>query len=149
MNSSISNHVQTTFGILVAVALFFLLVATGCDSKGYNVMLATDSKEFREGMTWEELREANFKKPYSLRVVTVDGISVPLFRFNHDDGSIDSLEEDKIHLSMPIITKKSFDYFTLVVYQQSNELKRVNIVVGDLAIIKEHRKAYVIPLSLP
>ena len=131
------------------VFMTFLVASAGCDYTRYNVILAVDSKEYRAAMTWDEIRESGFKKPYTMVVLDNNGLPVPLFRYNHDDGSIMPMETAEIHFSTPIITNKKFDAIFVSVLDHGKEVKKVRVVIRDLQSTKGDPKSYVTPVTVP
>ena len=148
-NSVIDRFVSAAATTAKVIFMVSLLSLVGCDDGKYNVILAVDSREYRPGMTWDEIRESGFKKPYSVQVFDANEHPVPLYRYNHDDGRITPLDKIEIHISTPLIIEKKYDTLSLSVFDHGNEVTKIRVVIRDLKAAKGGPKAYVTPVELP
>ena len=147
MNYFLSNSVVTVIcGTANAVFALSLLCLSGCVGDGkYQVLLPVDTEDYRPQMTWDQIRETGFKKPYTVRVLDAEGRVLRLYRFNHDDGSIMPLDETEVHISTPIIIEKKYVTVYLSVLDRGKEVRRVRILTSDLKGIKGGPGAYAVP----
>jgi hypothetical protein len=141
------------FGASIAAKMLFMLsmfTLAGCDAGKYNVILAIDAKEYRSAMSWEEIREAGFKKKHhTMRIFDADGKAIPLFRFMHESLGVMPLDEAEIHISTPIIIEKKYETIVLSVLDHGNVVSSVRVVINDLKSVKSGPTAYAVPLNIP
>jgi len=137
------------FNYIEVILISLMMLLTGCADDGkYHVLLIADAKNYRATMTWEEIRESGFKMPYTIRVFDVQGISVKLFRHNHDDGTIMPLDASEIHISTPIIIDKNIDRIDISVLDHGKEKFRTRVVLRELKVVGGERKAFIIAINL-
>jgi hypothetical protein len=133
----------------MVLCISFLFALLACEGGTYNVILAVDSKDYRPGMTWDEIRERGFKMTFNMRVYDSNQRPIALYRYNHDDGCMMRLNETEIHISTPIIIEKKYENFLLSVLAQGKEVSRVHVTISDLKAVKGGPRAYVVPLTYP